>query len=458
MTKLKKQIFSIKISPESSFREIHQITQDIREDTRTDLWNTKINNALTIDFNRGYNGFSGTKSIISITLVVFLHVGYLMVPSQDFIKYPSYWPEFLLVDVYWSVIFMLFHSFDFLLMMSKRDMFSAKDFFFQLLGYFLSSSSVYIGLTIVWIYELHFHPPFPFLSICIPWVPYCTVFTIVWFQQPVSNRSDQQFRNRYKWYVIYRFVSLFIGQIYSLSAVVFENIDQEYQPVLALALPVLRHYSVQLLLRIGNKARGENELSAQFATGCRVACIHALCLVIIIGSTATLATACLICLIDAVISLRSCINIQKLSRDNRNETQSKMKNSLQMFVMKETLEILIPITYCAIFCMVYYGPNANLFGGFKNDYWQYNELKDISEPLTKLLYFLLVDIFRVSLNGLILRKYCKISLLSEHLQMMETYWKPITANMALLIFFVSNTTLFYNRNLGYVCLYKIRYE
>ena len=108
-----------------------------------------------------------------------------------------------------------------------------------------------------------------------------------------------------------------------------------------------------------------------------------------------------------------------------------------MFVMKETLEILIPITYCAIFCMVYYGPNANLFGGFKNDYWQYNELKDISEPLTKLFYFLLVDILRVSLNALILWKYCKISLLSEHLHMMEIYWKPITANMALLIFFVS---------------------
>ena len=87
--------------------------------------------------------------------------------------------------------------------------------------------------------------------------------------------------------------------------------------------------------------------------------------------------------------------------------------------------------------MVYYGPNANLFGGFKNDYWQYNELKDISEPLTKLFYFLLVDILRVSLNALILWKYCKISLLSEHLHMMEIYWKPITANMALLIFFVS---------------------
>ena len=63
--------------------------------------------------------------------------------------------------------------------------------------------------------------------------------------------------------------------------------------------------------------------------------------------------------------------------------------------------------------MVYYGPNANLFGGFKNDYWQYKELKDISEPLTKLFYFLLVDIFRVSLNALILWKYCKISLLWE---------------------------------------------
>ena len=135
MAEPKKQIFSIKIFPDSSFREIQQITQDIREETRTELWSTKINNALTIDFNRRYNAFSGTRSITAIIFVVFLHVGYLMIPSQDVIEYPRYWPEFLLVDVYWSVIFMSFHSFDFLLMMSKRDMFSAKDFFFQLLGY-----------------------------------------------------------------------------------------------------------------------------------------------------------------------------------------------------------------------------------------------------------------------------------------------------------------------------------
>ena len=104
--------------------------------------------------------------------------------------------------------------------------------------------------------------------------------------------------------------------------------------------------------------------------------------------------------------------------------------------MKETLEILIPVTYCIIFCMAYFGPNAYLIGGFKNDNWQHNKLEKVSEPLTKVFYFLVVDLSRISLNAIILWKYCKISILSEHLKLMETYWKPITTNMMLLIFLV----------------------
>ena len=259
---------------------------------------------------------------------------------------------------------------------------------------------------------------------------------MTWIQQPRSKRIDQQFQSRYKWYVFYRLVSVSIGQVYTLTAGIFENIKKDYQPVLVLALPVMRYSCVQLLLRIGNKARGENELSARFATGCRVACIHALFLAIVIGSTATLTTACLICLTDAILSLKSCFTIGKLRIGQGNDAQDKIKNNLQMFVMKETLEILIPITYCVIFCMVYFGPNAHLFGGFKTDYWQHNKLENIWDPVTKLFYFLLVDMLRIIVNAIILWKYCKISLLKEHLQMMETYWKPITTNMALLIFFV----------------------
>ena len=263
------------------------------------------------------------------------------------------------------------------------------------------------------------------------------IYNGLWFQQPNSKRNDTHFRNRYKWYVLYRLVTVVIGQVYSFAAGIFENIKKDYQPVLVFALPVMRYGWVQLLLKIGNKARGENELSARFATGCRVACIHALFLAIVIGSTATFATTCLICLIDTMLSVRSCFSIQKLNRNTEIESQIKIENTLQTFVMKETLEILIPLTYCAIFCMVYYGPNAHLFGGFETDYWQHDKLEDISDPMTKLFCFLLFDLFRIFSSAFVLWKYCKISLLSEHFQMMETYWKPITANMALLIFFVS---------------------
>ena len=264
-----------------------------------------------------------------------------------------------------------------------------------------------------------------------------TQYTVFWFQRPLSQRCDREYRKRYRWFVYSRVLVVFIGQSYVFTASIFEKVPSAYQPILALVLPILRYGSGKILHKITTNARGENELSSQFAVNCKVTCNHALYLAIIVGSTATNLTAISICVIDAVINLRSCFTIIKLHRRHEDQMSYKFKSKLQALVMKETLELLLPITYCVILSIAYFGPNAENLGNIKNDYWQYKKIEDIRVPLSKIGLFLLVDVLRIALNFFLLWKYCKINLRFEYCQMMETYWKAITAYVATYLLAVS---------------------
>ena len=60
----------------------------------------------------------------------------------------------------------------------------------------------------------------------------------------------------------------------------------------------------------------------------------------------------------------------------RNFTQKKLqklKQSVQILVLSECLEIVIPLAYLLCFVIAYYGPNADILGNIKNGYWQYQE-------------------------------------------------------------------------------------
>ena len=45
--------------------------------------------------------------------------------------------------------------------------------------------------------------------------------------------------------------------------------------------------------------------------------------------------------------------------------------ALKILVLCETLEFIMPLGYMACFVVAYYGPNADVLGNVKNDYWQY---------------------------------------------------------------------------------------
>ena len=213
----------------------------------------------------------------------------------------------------------------------------------------------------------------------------------------------------------------------------------EYQPVVILILPLMRYLTDKVLKTTANYAKGEDDLSARFAVNCRVACIHVLFMVILVGSSASTITACLLCVVDAVLNLKLCYSIIKIKRSLLDDASFKSKDQLQLLSLKESLEILVPTLYCPILCLGFFGPNAQVLGFIQTTSWTDDDLHDLKNSFAKLGMFMIFDISRIFLNSYILWKFCKVSLYSEFCQMMAVYWKLITTCVAIFVLVVSCT-------------------
>ena len=204
----------------------------------------------------------------------------------------------------------------------------------------------------------------------------------------------------------------------------------------------MRYVTDKVLKTTANYAKGENELSARFAVNCRVACIHVLFMVILVGSSATTTTACLLCVIDAILNLKLCYSIVKIKRSLSEDTSFKSKDKLQLLSLKESLEILVPTLYCPILCLGFFGPNGQVLGFIQAASWTEDDLHDLKNSFLKLGMFMIFDISRIFLNSFILWKFCKVSLYSEFCQIMAIYWKLITTCVAIFVLVVSSSIFF----------------
>jgi hypothetical protein len=455
MDQRSKSIFSIQISPITPVSESPPMELSPNKTEKLKYWKIfseaptrgfafSAERALAIDFGGSNRAYSVIYALLAVVVIVMGNLPSILIPQHDILKDPEYWPEVMMHSYTLVAVYILFYYFDYLLVMGNNDAHSKKNIFYLYIIVTSSINLTYLVANVIWIYGQNCHPPIPFIDNIVIWGGFIVLYSACWILNGVLQPSDLRFRKRLRWYIASRVVSLGIYQIYGFSAGLFEKVSKNYQPILAFAFPILRYGCGNMQHKVTERARGENELSARVATSCKVACTHSLYLAIIIGSSATDITACLICGMDSIVILKSCFDLVRMQRKHGFlYVQEKFKNNVQDLVIKETLELLLPLTYCLVLSISYFGPNAEIMGNIKNDHWQYIKIEDITIPLTRIGIFLLVDILRILLDSWLLWKYCKIGLLYEYHQMMETYWKPLSMYVAMYIFGVSYFTRCY---------------
>ena len=71
--------------------------------------------------------------------------------------------------------------------------------------------------------------------------------------------------------------------------------------------------------------------------------------------------------------------------------KERLCNDLQALVLAEALEIIIPIAYLVCLLIAFYGPNAEILGNVKNNYWQFQSIDDITIPIKNILFLVGID-------------------------------------------------------------------
>ena len=389
-------------------------------------------NFISIDLEQEGSFFSGFYGILTVLIVVISSFIITLIPQQDIVKHPKYWPERMLRIIWFHVASFLSKNFDYMLLMGGRYPCTTKQSVYMCLINIGFAIILFFLSHVIWIYPLHLRPPIPLIGLLYLWAHLITLLTSHWYHDFLYGNNDFEQRRRFKWSAMAMSLVQFLGIIYYFATGLFEKLPEEQQPVLAFVMAMIRYGSQKLLEVPTFRTGSENQLSLQFFIGCKIICNHALCLTIIIGSSATELTSYLLFSIDVIIGLKSCYDIVHLHRVDRfniiNE-QANIRNIVQKLVLKETLQILIPMTYSIILCLSYFGPNAQFYGT--------GMIEDISIPLKKVAILMLVDMMLLIFSSIILWRYCKIILVQEYFQLMESYWKPITFSISAILLAVS---------------------
>ena len=102
---------------------------------------------------------------------------------------------------------------------------------------------------------------------------------------------------------------------------------------------------------------------------------HMIFISVCVGGLATDATLYTLIASDFIINNYFAVMTWRAKRNATEKSLQKLKTSVQILVLSECLEIVIPLAYLLCFVIAYYGPNADILGNIKNDYWQYQDTR-----------------------------------------------------------------------------------
>ena len=217
------------------------------------------------------------------------------------------------------------------------------------------------------------------------------------------------------------------------------------QQTVAIFLIPLRNFNVWLQTKVGYKAAGVQDASIAISCSHNMNNRHCFFLSVVLGTIATDVTCWVILAIDFCINIYFVLKISWTKRKNgfNQENEFRMVEMLVELIINETVETIVPFTYLVCFLIAYYGPNAELIGTVKSDYWHHIPVEDIGRFIGNLGLFVLVDCIGLITTYIIFLVVCKIDVLRAFASLQKEYWFLFAVNTAYLITTVRYLDSFY---------------
>ena len=334
-------------------------------------------------------------------------------PQHNVITHPEYWYEAMgpvivgnyLVTVTAGLLdCRMIMKVDFIL--SKKAF--LKMFFVNVLGFAIP----YISIHILWVHMLDFNHPMPFIGQLCWLIGFISRGIQFWFLFPTTLRVDDKiFRKRILAYLSFYPTSVIMALGYNQMTSLFVHVPLHFQWLIGIFIPILKEFNTWWNTKIAFKASGNHDVDSRIVMIIYVLSVHSLSLTLLLPNVSSL-TAFLLIVFESIPSLWSYIKIIKRHRQKCNtECSGQLDEILKCLVVDEYFELLIPFVYCASFVLAYFGPNSEVLGNVRNDYWQYEKVENLPEKLANVTTFAVIITARglVFCSGLWI--VCKINML-----------------------------------------------
>ena len=213
---------------------------------------------------------------------------------------------------------------------------------------------------------------------------------------------------------------------------IFGKLPFKMQWLMGLVLPIVRELNTWILNKLLNMSVETDKIVAKLITTISINVVHSFFVAIIISSMANQITSFCILGVDFTLNLYMCYKIIRMQRkidvdvaENESMAQLKKGETFNLFAV-EAVEAFIPLILGMTIPLAYYGPNAGILGGIRNDYWHFKKINDIAVVIAELGLMFSIDVFSFILICFLLYQFCNIDFFYEGFQFMKIYW-PIMA-------------------------------
>ena len=218
-------------------------------------------------------------------------------------------------------------------------------------------------------------------------------------------------------------------------------IEEKYQWVIAILLPIIRDMNGRILTAVCYKASGTKDNSIQVTCLHEMGCRHAAFLSVAITLLATRRTAFLCLGLDFLVNFLICVKTILYARREDTIIETKNNINLQILVVKEKVVFIVPISYSLCFLAAYFGPNANIIGNVGNSSWHFQKVDELRPPLIILGVLFLVRLIGIAMWSLLLKVFSQIKYIDGYIHIQKHLWLIMAIHEAYALNEVNTTEL-----------------
>ena len=196
----------------------------------------------------------GRPFLATLVAVAAVAIGLVALPYHDIMVEPEYWWECLLVQCnVWMVMCAMLYATNTPSIMNMDSLWTWWKSFgiTYFAGYVLGYICSWVGTTMFWVYVMGFRYPIPLGGI-VNQIPGLTLMILsLWFQMPKAWRKVESFKSRAKWAIVFHLAGVAISALYWVLWMIMANVPLDYQPIMAVVIPLFREGLLEILKMIG---------------------------------------------------------------------------------------------------------------------------------------------------------------------------------------------------------------